>query len=359
MKNAHIHAHFHLQRRGFELSVDVDLAESGIVSIFGPSGSGKSTLLRCIAGLERAKSGEFSIDGQAWQTANHFLPPHQREVGFVFQHTNLFMHLNVKSNLEYGMKRIPKAQRVVSMDEAITLLGLEPLLNRTPQQLSGGQKQRVAIARALLTSPKLLLMDEPLASLDLDSKADILPYLERLHDELNTPMLYVTHAPEEVVRVADQLILMADGKVTASGAVNELMTRMDLPLAHFDEACAVMDGRVHSHDTTYHLTHVSIPGGKVAVSYRDLPIGHSVRVRILARDVSLALAPIDNSSITNIFPARVIAIQPMQDPAQVLIKLDMGGTPILSRVTKRSVHILGIESNQIIYAQVKSVALMR
>ena len=346
-------------RSGFSLELDCAIPARGITALFGPSGSGKTTLLRCIAGLDRIAGTELRFRRTLWQSEQVFIPPHQRPIGFVFQDAALFPHLNVEQNLLYGWKRIAAEVRRIRFDDAVALLGIGPLLQRRPHQLSGGQRQRVAIARALLTSPELLLMDEPLASLDLASKADILPYLEHLHDDLDIPIIYVSHSPEEVVRLADRMLLIQEGRALAFGAVNELLTDPELPLAKLDEACAVIEGTVHSHEKEFHLTHLRVPGGHLMVSYRDLPIGHQARIRIMARDVSLALEPQHNTSISNSLQARVVDFFPAHDPAHLLVRLDLGGAHILSRITRRSCQLLHLQPDMLLYAQVKSVALMR
>ena len=344
-QNFHLNAHFHAPMKG-------------VTALFGPSGSGKTTLLRCIAGLEKKTRGHLKIDDNYWQNDSLCLPPHKRPVGYVFQKSNLFQHLTVLQNLLYGQKRTAKAQRKIDLDETIALLELEKILKYPPDKLSGGQQQRVAIARALLTTPQLLLMDEPLASLDQASKLDIIPYLERLHQELSIPVMYVSHSADEVTRLADHLVLMDQGSVTAEGEINHILTRSDLPLAHLEEACAVINGTVIKHDPHYHLTYLSIPGGTVAVSYRGFPISDTVRVRILARDVSLALSPGENSSITNVLAVTVISIQTMADPAKSLITLQLGNEQILASITRRSVHKLAISVGRALYAHIKSIALM-
>jgi molybdate transport system ATP-binding protein len=342
----------------FDFDFTGSIAERGITALFGPSGSGKTTLLRCIAGLHRAAHGEMIFKQRHWQNAGSFLPVHRRPLGYVFQDANLFPHLSARGNLEFGYRRLPVAHRRLQFDEVVALLGVEPLLDKMPAMLSGGQKQRVAIARALLASPQLLLMDEPLANLDLNSRADILPYLERLHDRLEMPVIYVTHALAEVAQLADQLILIARGKIVASGATNELLTEPDLFPAQQDEASAVLDAEILQHDSAFHLSHVGYAGGKLAVPFRDLPIGYRVRVRILARDVSIALSAAHDSSIANILPAHIVDIHAQESSAQALLRLDIGGVFILARITRRSLSLLNIQPGQMIYAQVKSVALM-
>lgn len=360
---SNIQARFQIQREGFQLTVDTTIPGTGISAIFGASGSGKTTLLRCIAGLEHCPHGKLKVNGESWQSERSFLPPHQRKIGYVFQEASLFSHLSIQRNLEYGWKRIPKKERNIPFDEVISLLGIQAFLQRYPNQLSGGQRQRIAIARALLTSPKILLMDEPLSGLDLQSKHDILPYLEKLHDESKIPILYVSHSPDEVIRLADHLILMESGNIVAQGEINSMLTRSDLALSKLDEASAVLHCQVSSHDEPYHVSYVSINGAKpsqtLLVPYRDLAIGHSVRVRILARDVSLALERQQHTSISNILPAKVVETFASNDPFQVIAKLDIGGQTILSKITQRSHSKLGIQPGTMLYAQVKSVALMR
>ncbi|MCG8314922.1 MAG: molybdenum ABC transporter ATP-binding protein [Pseudomonadales bacterium] len=351
-------AAFKHTKDNFTLDVDINFPSRGVTALFGMSGSGKTTLLRCIAGLENTKLGFLKIENDIWQNRHYFVPVHKRNIGYVFQESNLFEHMNVLENLQYGLKRLRKNQQITP-EHAIEFLNLESLLDRYPQQLSGGQKQRVAIARALLSNPRLLLMDEPLASLDLQSKNEILPYLDKINSQFKIPIIYVSHSPDEVVRIADNMILLDQGKVIAQGLVNEILTRFDLPLAHLEQASAVVQGHVFNHEPAYHLTHVKIAGGQVAISLEDYCVGEKVKVRILAKDVSLAQQPGQNTSITNVFPVRVSEIMPCSDPAKVLVKLDMGGDALLSQITSKSCHNLGLAIDQIVYAQVKSVALMR
>lgn len=355
-----IAARFLLQRDKFNLTVDFNIPSQGVTALFGMSGSGKTTLLRCIAGLEIAQQGLLKIDDDIWQDENRFVPVHKRRVGYVFQDSNLFDHLTVEQNLLYGFKRL-RRKNLISVNQVVNFLNLDSLLHQFPMELSGGQKQRVAIARALLSNPRLLLMDEPLASLDLQAKHEILPYLDALSREFEIPIIYVSHSPDEVIRIADHLVLLEKGRIVASGPTNELFTRMDLPLAHIEESGAVVHGRIFAHDTKFHLTYVSIAGGRVAISAsaHKQSIGDNVKVRILARDVSLTRIPAESSSISNVFPVRIAAITPTHDPAKVLVKLDMGGENLLAQITLKSCTQLGLVLDQIVYAQVKSVALMR
>jgi molybdate transport system ATP-binding protein len=345
-------------RADFQLQVECEFPGHGITALFGRSGSGKTTVLRCIAGLERVAHASVRFNGEVWQDERQFLPTHRRPLGYVFQESSLFAHLDVRGNLEYGLRRVPAAQRRIGFDQAVRYMGLESLLTHHADQLSGGQRQRVAIARALLTSPQLLLMDEPLSSLDLVSRAEILPHLERLHDELSIPIVYVSHEIGEVMRIADHIALLEAGHVRAFGSIHEMLTRPDLPLAHLEEAGSIFDGLIAEHDPQYHLSYVGIPAGRLAISLRAAPIGQPVRVRIDARDVSLALEPPRHTSITNILPGRVMDVTEDRDPAQRLVRIDVGGRPLLARITQRSVAQLAIAPGLALYAQVKSVALM-
>jgi molybdate transport system ATP-binding protein len=326
--------------------------------LFGRSGSGKTTLLRCIAGLERTARAQIEFNGELWQDAGRFLPTHRRAVGYVFQESSLFPHLDVRGNLEFGLRRVPLPQRRLGFDEAVALLDLSALLRHRAPRLSGGERQRVAIARALLTSPQLLLMDEPLSNLDQSSKAEILPHLERLRDSLAIPIIYVSHALGEVMRLADHLVLLEAGRVRAAGPLQQLLARSDLPLGHFEDSGCVFDAVIEEHDPSYHLTYVRIGAGRLAVSLKQAPIGHRVRVRIDARDVSLALKPPELTSIINILPAKVLAVSDDRDPAQTLVRLELATEPLLARITRRSAAQLGIAPGMLLYAQVKSVALM-
>jgi molybdate transport system ATP-binding protein len=354
-----LRARFAQRLGGFALDVDFQAPGRGVTALFGPSGAGKTAVMRCVAGLEHAPGGYLALNGECWQDDERgvFLPTHRRSLGYVFQEASLFPHLSVRRNLEYGWRRVPPAERRVAFDQAVEWLGIAALLGRDPARLSGGERQRVAIARALLTSPRLLLMDEPLAALDLDSKAEILPYLQRLHDQLAIPVLYVSHSPDEVSRLADHMVLLQQGRVAASGPLRELLARLDLPLAHGDEAGVVVDTVVAGHDEAFHLTWLDFSGGRISVARRPCAVGGELRLRIHARDVSLALEQPRRTSILNIFPARVAALAE-DHPAQLMVRLDANGTPLLARITRKSASVLGLRPGMTVYAQVKSVALM-
>lgn len=349
---------FKLQLESFLLDTAFSAPAAGVTALFGPSGSGKTTLLRCIAGLERA-TGTLHVNGDTWQDETIFLPVHKRPLGYVFQEASLFPHLSVRANLEYGLKRTPRSERKVPLEQVVEWLGLERLIERgDPARLSGGERQRVAIGRALLTSPRILLMDEPLSALDTNSKQEILPYLERLHRDLEIPVLYVSHAMDEVARLADHLVLLDQGRVIASGALNETLARLDLPTAHFDDAGAVIEAVVAQHDETYHLSRLDFSGGSLWVGQVPQPFGSKVRARVLARDVSIATQQPHGSSITNILHARIAEIRD-EGPDKVIVRLTIGESHVLlSRITRRSRDLLNLSVGLDVFAQVKSVALM-
>jgi molybdate transport system ATP-binding protein len=343
----------------FTLEAELLLPGRGVTALFGPSGSGKTTLLRCVAGLARG-AGRVAINGELWQddATGLFLATHKRPLGYVFQEASLFSHLSVRANLEFGLKRIPARDRRVAWDAALELLGIGHLLERGTARLSGGERQRIAIARALLTSPRLLLMDEPLAALDTARKQEILPYLDRLHDELAIPVLYVSHSPDEVARLADHLVLLEKGAVLASGPTAELLARLDLPMAQDEDAAVLIDTVVAAHDAHYQLTSLSFSGGVIQVTQKALPLGAHARLKIHARDVSIALAGDNASSIVNRIPARIRGFGAAAHPAQCLVGLDAGGTPLMARITRLSKDQLGLAPGMEVVAQIKSVALL-
>jgi len=352
-----LHLQFRLTRADFALNVDLQLPGRGVTALFGPSGCGKTTLLRCIAGLERA-SGSLMVNKQVWQDATHFTPTHQRAIGYVFQEASLFPHLSVRSNLQYGMKRA-NSNGNVAIDPIIDLLGIRALLDRKPEGLSGGERQRVAIARALAVDPKLLLMDEPLAALDLKRKQEILPYLDRLQATLDIPILYVTHSPDEVVRLAHYLVVMDAGSVVASGELADTLSRLDLPVKLGQEAGVVIESEVGSIESQWHLTRMDFDGGSVWIRDPGLALGAKARVRILASDVSLAHEQPGKSSIQNVLQGQIDAMRDDEHPGLVLVRVKVGDTALLARVTKRAVSELALTPGDTVWTQVKSVALAR
>ncbi|MDR5856361.1 molybdenum ABC transporter ATP-binding protein [Caballeronia sp. LZ062] len=365
--HAVIEARFVVEQGGFSLDVDLNLPERGVTAIFGQSGSGKTTLLRCLAGLARPARGRLVVNGDVWLDTERrvFLPTHRRPLGYVFQEASLFPHLSVEKNLRYGLRRVPAASRRVDLAHAVELLGIAHLLARMPAGLSGGERQRVGIARALLTSPRLLLLDEPLASLDHKRKLEILPYLERLHDELDVPMLYVSHAPEEVARLADHLVLLDAGRAIASGPITETLARLDLPIALADDASVVLEGVVAGYDARYRLLTLALPGGRATpnvlhVLHDRVAEGKPMRVTVKARDVSLITGEHDStqSSVLNVLPATVKAISDDAHEPQAVVRLDVDGSPLLARVTRYSLDRLRIAPGVRVWAQVKAVSLL-
>ncbi|MDD0975834.1 molybdenum ABC transporter ATP-binding protein [Pseudomonas fontis] len=357
-----IHARLQVAWPGFALDVDLHLPGRGVSALFGHSGSGKTTCLRCLAGLERADNAYIEVGGEVWQDSSRqlFIPPHQRPIGYVFQEASLFPHLSVRGNLEFGWRRIAASARKVGLEQACELLGIDHLLERKPDTLSGGERQRVGIARALLTSPRLLLLDEPLAALDGPRKREILPYLERLHDELQIPLVYVSHAQDEVARLADHLVLLEQGKVQASGPIGQTLARLDLSLAQEEDAGVIIEGRVAASDESYQLLDLQLPASALVlrINHAPLTFGARLRVKVQARDVSLSLEEDARSSILNRLPVRVCGLKTSHDNAQVLVSLDAEGSPLLARVTRFSCDQLGLHEGQQLWAQIKSVALL-
>lgn len=348
-----------LERGVFSLAADLDLPGHGVTALFGHSGSGKTTLLRILAGLERVSGAHIRVGDETWQDAARgvFVPPHRRGIGYVFQEASLFEHLDVRANLEFGLKRLPRDARRFEIGPVTELLGIGHLLTQRPATLSGGERQRAAIARTLLASPRLLLMDEPLAALDSKRKQEILPYLERLHDELALPVVYVSHSADEVARLADHLVVLEQGRVLASGPLSATLARLDLA-SHFEDDAGVMIETVMQLQDADGLSHLAFAGGVLLVGRRDAAIGSRVRCRIHARDVSLALERPRASSITNILPALVDAVGPAAAQGQVLVRLKVGETPLLARITERSRRELALEPGCALWAQVKAVALL-
>ena len=346
----------------FALDVQLQLPGKGVTALYGHSGSGKTTCLRCIAGLERAGQAYVQINDQVWQDSQrkHFVPVHKRALGYIFQEASLFPHLSVRANLEFGLRRIARQERRVDLGHATELLGITHLLQRAPHNLSGGERQRVGIARALLTSPGLLLMDEPLAALDSQRKGEILPYLERLHAELDIPVLYVSHSQDEVARLADHIVLLSEGKVLASGPIGETLARLDLPLARGDDAGVVIEGRVSHYNLNYQLLTLQLPAStqQLRVAHASMAIGRALRVKVQARDISLSLSPGEQSSILNCLRVTVVGETAADNQAHVLVRLDADGTPLLARITRYSRDRLGLSTGQVLWAQLKAVAVL-
>ena len=310
----------------------------------------------------RAPGGRVVVGGEVWQddAAGVFVPTHRRAVGVVFQEASLFEHFDVRANVEFGWRRLAPAQRRISIADAVAWTGIESLLGRSTTGLSGGERQRVAIARALAVSPRVLLMDEPLAALDAARKAEILPAIERLNELSGITIVYVSHAIAEVARLADHVVLMDAGKAVASGAVADLLSRLDLPLPAGEDAGVVLLGEVGALDAPWHMARLDVPGAAFWTRDPGLPAGHRIRLRVLARDVSLSLVAQPESSIVNQIPATVEALADDAHPSQVLVRVrtQAGGSALLARVTRRSAQALALAPGKAVWAMVKSVALL-
>ncbi len=349
---------YELDREGFRFDVALRLPLVGVTGIFGRSGAGKTTLLRLIAGLEQPPSGSLQVAGETWHDSGTgtWLSPHERNVGYVFQEPRLFPHLPVRGNLLYGFARQQPDRRQLEFDHVVDLLGLGPLLDREPAALSGGEAQRVAIGRALLRSPSLVLMDEPLATLDVDHKDDILPFLDRLHAELEMPILYVSHNIDEISRLCDRLVVIDAGRIAAEGELQDVLVRLDVPLLRGREAGSVVAGTVADYDTDYELRHIRFPGGELRVPGRHGETGKQLRLRINASDVSLCRERPRNTTILNILHATIDAIEETSGATR-LVRLSVGDDRLLARVTRRSCDELGLAPGESIEAQIKAVAV--
>ncbi len=354
-----ITARFKLDYGAFQLSVNLNLPNSGISVLFGHSGSGKTTLLRCIAGLQQAHEGYLEINGNVWQDsdAGVFLPTHKRSLGYVFQDANLFSHLTVRENLNFGLKRIKARFDNAKFEHIVNLLGIEHLMDRMPERLSGGEKQRVGIARALVLNPEILLMDEPLASLDFKRKQEILPFLSRLNQELNIPILYVTHSQQEVAQLADYLVLMDGGKVQAAGTLSETLSRLDLPHSKEREASSVWNVTVAEHETEFHLTRVEFEGGSLSLPAIDATLGTPLRVQIHARDVSIVLETPRATSILNVLPAIVKDIADGES-GQSIVRLEVGSQTLLAHITRKSALVLNLKIGTAVFVQIKGTSIL-
>ncbi len=345
-----------------DIDIDFSVPEVGTTVLFGRSGCGKSTTVNAVAGLLRPAQCRIALGGTvlADTRAGIFLPPERRRIGLVFQDARLFPHMSVEGNLRYGLRRAPaEAIRAgaIRFDDVVDLLGLAALLARRPHSLSGGERQRVAIGRALLSQPLLLAMDEPLANLDAQRKAEILPYLARLRRALSLPILYVTHALDEVARLADTLVLIRAGHVLDAGPLPELLGRADLPLAQRDDAAAVLAAQVVSHDPARQLSELAAAGRRLLVPLLDRPPGSAVRVRIPAREVILAAEEPRGISVHNVIAGTVRAV--VTDPVRhaALVEVALEGAALLARVTPDAVARLRLAPGAAVLALVKSMAI--
>lgn len=346
---------YRVQRDGFALDVALDIPLRGISGIFGASGAGKTTLLRCIAGLEAAPGGELVVAGECWQDPHFSRAVYDRNIGYVFQEPRLFRHLDVRANIEYGMRRSAHDDGP-DFDAVIELLGLGALLQRQPGELSGGEAQRVAIARALLRAPRFVLMDEPLASLDVARRNEILPYLERLHAAASLPIIYVSHNIDEICRLCDHLVVLDAGRVVASGALQSVLVQLDLPQLGGEEAGSVIAGRIAAHDAEFDLTLLAFSGGALWLPGRLGAIGDALRLRIRASDVSLSRERPTATTVLNQLDVVIEAIQSGRGPT-VLLRLLAGEEQLLARITRRSSAELNLQPGDRLVAQIKAAAV--
>lgn len=344
---------------GFEVRAAFQ-AKDGVTAVFGPSGAGKTSLVNMLAGLLRPDRGRIEVQGHVLFDSERGidLPPEQRHLGYVFQESRLFPHMTVAGNLSYGRRLAPRDGRHVDFDAVVELLNLSPLLDRRPMTLSGGERQRVAIGRALLAAPRLLLMDEPLANLDGPRRSEILPFIEELRGRLDISIVYVSHNMDEIIRLADQLIIMADGVVVAQGPVEEITARLDLrDLTGRWDAGAVLTTHVAAHDQDDALTRLAFPGGDLWLPQLNLAVGTALRIRVRARDVSLALTPPQGISVLNIFAGTVIEVGDDDGP-QIDVLVDIG-SPLWARITRRSQRELDIVPGRKVFALIKAMAVDR
>jgi molybdate transport system ATP-binding protein len=357
---------FHLQLSlsfsDFRLNIDQHLPAQGITVLYGPSGSGKTTVLRCLAGLEQA-TGVISFEDETWQDSarNIFRPTWQREIGYVFQEASLFEHMNVRANLHFGLRRIKhldQTGQAKDLDAAVALLGIDHLLDRSVTSLSGGERQRVAIARALATRPKLLLLDEPLASLDIARRKEVLPWLERLHQALRIPMLYVTHSMDELVRLADHVVVLERGTVQGSGAISQVLGSHDTARFLGDEAALVTVGQITGKNVQDQTVQVSFGGNHVWVPDHALSVGQTVRMRILAQEVSISLTKHEDTTIQHCLQGVIEAIETNVHPSQALLRVRCGQDTILSLVPQQSLSQLRLTVGLSVWCQIKSILLI-
>ncbi len=363
MSGGRLELDFRLVRGRFDLAISESLALDGVTVLFGPNGSGKSMTLRTIAGLETGAEGIVRFEETDWlrSDSNTFVAAHQRPVAHVFQDARLFSHLDVAGNLGFAERRAKGAGPDVSRQDVIEVFDIAHLLQRMPQGLSGGERQRVAMARALLTRPRLVLMDEPLSALDVQRRAQALNFIEQIPERFQVPVIYVTHHIDEVVRLANQLVLIAGGRIEASGRSADLMSRLDLPpfTGRF-EAGSIIEATVRRHNAEFALTELEVTEGvKVEVPFLDFPVGEVVRLRVRARDVSIAVAKPKGLSLRNVLPARVEEVQAEADTAFAEVRLSVAGQAVRARVSRASAHELKLKPGKAVHAMVKATALDR
>ncbi|WP_412973176.1 molybdenum ABC transporter ATP-binding protein [Glaciecola sp. MF2-115] len=355
---AKLKASLHSESQVFELEVSSEFPSQGITAILGESGSGKTTLLRCIAGLENNVQGQLKVEDRIWLDEKQNVPTYDREIGFVFQDARLFEHLNVHQNLQFAVKRSHEKVKRAFYEEVVKALDIHHLLRHKPEQLSGGEKQRVAIARALLIKPKMLLMDEPLASLDDARKQEVLPYLAALQNMFHLPILYVSHSTDEVCKLADHVIVLHQGKVIIQGEINEVFSSAELPSIYKRETSTIVDAKIIEKNERWHLLRAEFGGNTIYLQDNKQTVGKTVRLRILANDVSLSLKDEKESTILNRLEGRIAGIEVDKNGASALITLEVNRTEIVAQVTRKSVDDLFLMVGMTIWAQIKSVAIL-
>jgi len=346
-----------LKRADFYVEANFVIPEKGVLGIFGHSGSGKTSLLRCLAGLEKDVAGRIEVNGEIWLDSVNNLPIQQRNIGYVFQEGRLFPHLTVLKNLDYGASRSKAcdgSEKSMDRGHLLDLLNIGHLLARYPFQLSGGEKQRVAIARALLKKPQVLLLDEPLASLDEKRKLEILPYLEKLHEELNIPMLYVSHNLDEMLRLCDHMLVMKQGKLVFSGSMRDVLVSPDSPLARVDSAVAVLEGTVSKQEKIFDISTVHTTNGNRFQVPGLMAIGKRVRLIVFASDVSVTKEKASDTSILNIIKGRVSAVLDKKR-GRVLLQVDCNQDVLLSLISVKSFQNLQLSPGAEVYIQLKAV----
>jgi molybdate transport system ATP-binding protein len=346
------------QRGGFSLAAEFAAPTPGVIALFGRSGSGKTTLVNLISGLLTADEGRISLGEEVLTDtrARIAVPVERRRIGYVFQDARLFPHLSVAGNLRYGERRAAAVPRIVGFDEVVALLGLSALLGRRPRQLSGGERQRVALGRALLSQPRLLLLDEPLASLDVARREEVLPYLEALRDRLSVPMVYVSHQFEEVLRLATHLVLLDAGRVLAQGLIDEMSLRSELQsIVGPDLVGAVLEGVVTRLDAGRGSVELAVGKGTLQVNLSGVAVGARVRLQLLARDIILAVQPVQGLSVRNALASTVTAIDDDEYGA-VLVRCDVGGAIVLARITQEARRALNLQRGDAVWTLVKAVS---
>lgn len=356
MPENRIRLRYKLARGDFSLDVEAGLPAMGITGVFGRSGAGKTTLLRLIAGLEKPDLGVLQIGSETLEDSDErrSIAVHRRRIGYVFQEPRLFPHLDVRGNLQYGYKRA-SGKRGIDFDAVVELLDLSSLMRRRTTGLSGGESQRVAIARALLSSPRLLLMDEPVVALDAARKAEVLPFILQAAQALDVPILYVSHNIDEICQLCDQLLIIDEGQSIVAGELQEVLVRTDIPVLAGEEAGAVVIATVREFDANYGLSRLITSAGPMWVRGEYAP-DSKVRVRLRANDVSVCRQAPTDTSILNMLPARVIRIKP-ESVSSVLVHLQAAEDQVVARITRKSCDELGLEAGDEVIAQIKSVSV--